>query len=134
MAPHTVAQSLKTALLAAKMLELLGYGVCPASDEPRGDIIQAVRLDTAEKLCAFCQGIQAGSPIDSYVTPEPWDMPGYESPVIMAAGTFVSGASIEISADGPLREPYVAYLQGGLTYESGKLAVMCAIDKVCQKK
>lgn len=134
MAPHTVAQSLKTALLAAKMLELLGYGVCPASDEPRGDIIQAVRLDTAEKLCAFCQGIQAGSPIDSYVTPEPWDMPGYESPVIMAAGTFVSGASIEISADGPLREPYVAYLQGGLTYESGKLAVMCAIDRACQKK
>ena len=133
MAPHTVAQSMKTALLAAKMLEFLGYEVCPSSSEARGDIIQAIKLGSAEKLCAFCQGIQAGSPVDSYVTPEPWDMPGYESPVIMAAGTFVSGASIEISADGPLREPYIAYLQGGLTYESGKLAVLCAIDNISQK-
>ncbi len=134
MAPHVVAQSMKTALLAAKMLEILGYEVCPSSAEPRGDIIQAVKLGSAEKLCAFCRGIQAGSPVDSYVTPEPWDMPGYENPVIMAAGTFVSGASIEISADGPLREPYIAYLQGGLTYESGKLAVMCAIDRIAEKE
>lgn len=134
MAPHVVAQSMKTALLAAKMLELSGFEVCPTSEEARGDIIQAVKLGSAEKLCAFCQGIQAGSPVDSYVTPEPWDMPGYENPVIMAAGTFVSGASIEISADGPIREPYIAYLQGGLTYESGKLAVMCAVDRISEEK
>ena len=130
MAPHVVAQSVKTSLLAAKMLEELGYEVCPSSEEARGDIIQAVKLGDPKKLCAFCQGIQAGSPIDAYVTPEPWDMPGYENQVIMAAGTFVSGASIEISADGPIREPYVAYMQGGLTYESGKLAVMCAINRI----
>ncbi len=130
MAPHVVAQSVKTSLLAAKMLEELGYEVCPSSLEARGDIIQAVKLSDPKKLCAFCQGIQAGSPIDSYVRPEPWDMPGYENQVIMAAGTFVSGASIEISADGPIREPYVAYMQGGLTYESGKLAVMCAINRI----
>ena len=130
MAPHVVAQSVKTSLLAAKMLEELGYEVCPSSTEPRGDIIQAVKLNNPDKLCAFCQGIQAGSPIDAYVTPMPWDMPGYENQVIMAAGTFVSGASIEISADGPIREPYVAYMQGGLTYESGKLAVMCAINRI----
>lgn len=130
MAPHVVAESMKTALLAARMLEILGYEVCPPSSEARGDIIQAVKLGSADKLCAFCQGIQAGSPVDSYVTPEPWDMPGYENQVIMAAGTFVSGASIEISADGPLREPYIAYMQGGLTYESGKLAVLCAVSRM----
>lgn len=130
MAPHVVAESLKTSLLAAKMLELSGYEVCPSSDETRGDIIQAVKLGSSEKLCAFCQGIQAGSPVDAFVTPMPWDMPGYENQVIMAAGTFTSGASIEISADGPIREPYVAYMQGGLTYESGKLAVMCAVNNI----
>ncbi|MBR5156360.1 MAG: methionine gamma-lyase family protein [Clostridia bacterium] len=129
-APHVVAESIKTSLLAAKMLELSGYEVCPTSDEARGDIIQAVKLGSPEKLCAFCQGIQAGSPVDAFVTPMPWDMPGYENKVIMAAGTFTSGASIEISADGPIREPYVAYMQGGLTYESGKLAVMCAINNI----
>ncbi len=132
LAPHTVAESMKTALLTAKMLELLGYEVCPASDDARGDIIQAVKLGSAQKLCAFCEGIQAGSPVDSYVTPEPWDMPGYENQVIMAAGTFVSGASIEISADGPLRKPYIAYMQGGLTYESGKLAVLCAVSRMME--
>lgn len=130
LAPHVVAQSLKTALLAARMLELAGFSVCPASDEPRGDIIQAVRLGDEKKLCAFCRGVQRGAPIDSFVTPEPWDMPGYENQVIMAAGAFVSGASIEISADGPIRPPYVAYLQGGLTYESGKLGVLCAVNNV----
>ena len=130
LAPHVVAQSLKTALLAARMLELAGFSVCPASDEPRGDIIQAVRLGDEEKLCAFCRGVQRGAPIDSFVTPEPWDMPGYENQVIMAAGAFVSGASIEISADGPIRPPYVAYLQGGLTYESGKVGVLCAVNNV----
>ena len=130
MAPHVVAESMKTALLAARMLEILGYEVCPPSSEARGDIIQAVKLGSADKLCAFCQGIQAGSPVDSYVTPEPWDMPGYENQVIMAAGTFVSGASIEISADGPLREPYIAYMQGGLPNESGKHAVLCAVSRM----
>ena len=112
------------------MLELSGYEVCPESGAARTDIIQAVKLGSAEKVCAFCQGIQKGSPIDSNVTPEPWDMPGYESPVIMAAGTFVSGASIEISADAPIREPYAAYLQGGLTYESAQIALLCAIDNI----
>ncbi len=130
LAPHVVMQSLKSAALAARMLELAGYDVCPASTDARTDIIQAVRLGNAEKVCAFCQGIQKGSPVDSQVTPEPWDMPGYESPVIMAAGTFVSGASIEISADAPIREPFAVYMQGGLTYESAKVALLCAMDKI----
>ncbi len=130
LAPHTVLQSMKSSALAAKMLELSGFDTCPASNEDRTDIIQAVKLGDSEKVCAFCQGIQKGSPIDSQVTPMPWDMPGYESPVIMAAGTFVSGASIEISADAPIREPFAVYLQGGLTYESAKIALLCAIDKI----
>ncbi len=130
LAPHTVMQSLKSAVLAARMLELSGFPVCPASDEARMDIIQATCLGSPEKVCAFCQGIQKGSPIDSVVQPEPWDMPGYESPVIMAAGTFISGASIEISADAPIREPYAVYLQGGLTYESAKVALLCAMDNL----
>lgn len=130
LAPHTVQQSLKSAALAAKMLELSGFSVSPASNAERTDIIQAIKLGDAEKVCAFCRGIQKGSPIDSNVTPEPWDMPGYESPVIMAAGTFVSGASIEISADAPIREPYAVYLQGGLTYESAQVALLCAIDNI----
>ena len=130
MAPHTVAQSLKTAVFAAEMFSLLGFEVAPTSFENRGDIIQAVKLNSAENLCAFCRGIQRGAPIDSFVVPEPWDMPGYSDQVIMAAGAFVSGASIEISADGPLREPFAAYMQGGLTYESGKIAVLCAADNI----
>ncbi len=130
LAPHTVLQSMKSAALAAKMLELAGFDTCPNSHEARTDIIQAVKLGNAEKVCAFCQGIQKGSPIDSQVKPEPWDMPGYESPVIMAAGTFVSGASIEISADAPIREPFAVYLQGGLTYESAKIALLCAINHI----
>ena len=130
MAPHTVAQSLKTAVFAAEMFSLLGFTVAPLPNEKRGDIIQAIKLETKENLCAFCRGIQRGAPIDSFVTPEPWDMPGYSDQVIMAAGAFVSGASIEISADGPLRAPYAAYMQGGLTYESGKLSVLCAADNI----
>jgi len=130
LAPHTVLQSMKSAALAAKMLELAGFDTCPRSSDDRTDIIQAIRLGDADKVCAFCQGIQKGSPIDSQVCPMPWDMPGYESPVIMAAGTFVSGASIEISADAPIREPYAVYLQGGLTYESAKIALLCAIDRI----
>ena len=130
LAPHTVAQSLKTAVFAAEMFSLLGFEVAPTSTEIRGDIIQAVKLNSADNVCAFCRGIQRGAPIDSFVTPEPWDMPGYSDPVIMAAGAFVSGASIEISADGPLREPFAAYMQGGLTYESGKLSVLCAANNI----
>lgn len=130
MAPHTVAQALKTAVLTAKVFEKLGYDVSPKAEDIRGDIIQSVKFGSSEKLCAFCRGIQRGAPIDSFVVPEPWDMPGYENQVIMAAGAFVSGASIEISADGPIRPPYAAYMQGGLTYESGKLSVLCAADYI----
>jgi len=133
LAPHTVSQSVKTAILAARMLELAGYPVCPTSSEPRHDIIQAVKLFDKEKLCAFCAGIQRGAPIDSFVTPMPWDMPGYNEQVIMAAGAFVSGASIEISADAPIKEPFICYMQGGLTYESGKIAVLCAVSDILEK-
>lgn len=129
-APHTVAQALKTAMFAAYVFEKLGCEVEPRYDEPRYDIIQAVRCGTPERLCAVCRGIQYGSPVDAYVTPEPWAMPGYQDEVIMAAGTFVSGASIELSADGPLRPPYTAYLQGGLTYESGKYGILCAAQEM----
>lgn len=133
MAPHIVGESIKTAILAAKMLEIAGFEVCPSSFEDRTDIIQAVKLKSEECLCAFCRGIQAGSPIDSHVAPVPWDMPGYENKVIMAAGAFVSGASIEISADAPIKPPYVGYLQGGLTYESGKIAIIKAVDNILGK-
>lgn len=127
-APHTVAASLKTAALAAYMFEKLGYEVSPRYDEDRHDIIQTIQFLSKEPLCAFCRGIQAGSPVDAYVTPEPWDMPGYSDQVIMAAGTFVSGASIELSADAPIREPYTAFFQGGLTYESGKYGIMTSAE------
>lgn len=133
-APHTVAQAKKTAALAAYIFDKLGYPVEPAWSDERHDIIQTVRLGTPERLCAFCRGIQSGSPVDAYVTPEPWDMPGYADKVIMAAGTFVSGASIELSADGPLRPPYTAFFQGGLTYESGKYAIMTAADMIISGK
>ena len=128
-APHTTAQAIKTAHLAAYMFgeRGLGFEVEPRWDEKRYDIIQAVITHSPEALCAICRGIQAGSPIDSYVTPEPWEMPGYADKVIMAAGAFTQGSSIELSADGPLRPPYTAYLQGGLTYESGKIGIMSAV-------
>ncbi len=131
-APHTTAQALKTAHLAAYMFGSrgLGFDVEPEWNEKRYDIIQAVITHSPEGLCAICRGIQAGSPIDSYVTPEPWEMPGYTDKVIMAAGAFTQGSSIELSADGPLREPYTAYLQGGLTYESGKIGIMSAVQEV----
>ncbi|MBR6681196.1 MAG: methionine gamma-lyase family protein [Clostridia bacterium] len=127
-APHTTAQAIKTAYLAAYMFgeDGLGFEVEPSWREPRYDIIQAVITHSRESLCAICRGIQAGSPVDAYVTPEPWAMPGYSDEVIMAAGAFTQGSSIELSADGPLREPYIAYLQGGLTYESGKIGIMSA--------
>ena len=135
-APHTTAQALKTAHLAAYMFgeNGLGFDVEPAWDEERYDIIQAVITHSPEGLCAICRGIQAGSPIDSYVVPEPWEMPGYTDKVIMAAGAFTQGSSIELSADGPLRPPYTAYLQGGLTYESGKIGIMSAVEEVLRSK
>lgn len=128
MAPHVVAQALKAAELCACVYNKLGYEVDPAPNSSRHDIIQSVKCKTPEKLIAFCQGIQAGAPVDSFVKPEPWDMPGYQEQVIMAAGAFTQGASIELSADGPLKEPYTAYMQGGLTYESAKLGIMSAVQ------
>ncbi len=128
LAPHTVSQALKTAVFCARLLELMGYKTTPAWDATRSDIIQMVELGNPDLLKRFCKGIQAGAPVDAYVSPEPWDMPGYDCPVIMAAGTFISGASIELSADGPMRAPYCAYLQGGLTFESGRLGIMIAAD------
>ena len=129
-APHTVAQALKTAHLAAYVFEALGFAVEPRWNEQRYDIIQTVITGSPEGLCALCRGIQAGSPVDAYVTPEPWAMPGYNDPVIMAAGAFVQGSSIELSADGPLRPPYTAYFQGGLTYESGKIGILSAAQSM----
>lgn len=128
LAPHVVAQAVKTATLAAAVCEILGLQSTPAPDAPRSDIIEALEWGTPERLVAFCQGIQMASPVDSMALPEPWDMPGYQDPVIMAAGTFVSGASIELSADAPMRAPYAVYLQGGLTYSHGKLALIRALE------
>ena len=133
LAPHVVAQAVRTATLAAAACELLGMRTTPAPEAPRTDIIQALELGTPERLIAFCQGIQMASPIDSMALPEPWDMPGYQHQVIMAAGTFVSGASIELSADAPMREPYTAFLQGGLTYSHGKLAIRRALEYMQEK-
>lgn len=133
MAPHTVAQAVKTAAFAAGIMELLGYETQPRSDAVRHDIIQMIHLERPEAVKRFCKGIQSGAPVDSYVTPEPWDMPGYDCPVIMAAGAFIQGASIELSADAPMREPYTVYLQGGLTYESGKAGVMLAVEELLKE-
>ncbi len=131
-APHTTAQALKTAHLAAYIFEHMGYTVEPKWNEERHDIIQSVIMGSPEGLCAFCRGIQKGSPVDAFVTPEPWEMPGYGDPVIMAAGTFVQGSSIELSADGPIRPPYTAFFQGGLTYESGKIGILSAAESVLE--
>ena len=133
MAPHIVAQALKTACFCAAMMDELGLESSPAYDEPRSDIIQMIKLGSPENMQRFCIGIQAGAPVDSYVTPEPWAMPGYDCPVIMAAGAFIQGSSIELSADGPIREPYMVYMQGGLTYESGKLGIMMAVSAMLDK-
>lgn len=128
LAPHTVAQSLKSAVLFAGVFERAGLVSMPASDAPRSDIVQALRFQEAGGLIAFCKSIQQAAPIDSFVTPEPWDMPGYQSQVIMAAGAFVQGSSIELSADGPITPPYTAYVQGGLTYAHGRMGAMFAVD------
>ena len=132
-APHTVAQALKTAAFAAYIFEKIGYYTTPKWNDDRFDIIQAIHLLSGDKLCAFCRGIQAGSPVDSFVSPEPWNMPGYSDPVIMAAGTFTQGASIELSADGPMKDPFIAFFQGGLTYESGKMGILSAAQYVFEK-
>ena len=130
MAPHTVAQALKTALLASRLFDNLGFETSPSSKEARADIIQAIKMETPERLVAFCQGIQTASPVDSMAMPEPWNMPGYDDQVVMAAGTFVAGASIELSADGPIREPYTAFMQGGLTYVHGRIALSEALRRM----
>lgn len=129
-APHVTGEALKTAVFAAALFEILGFDVTPKYNETRGDIVQVIKLNTAENLINFCKGIQSGSAVDSFVSPEPSDMPGYEDQVIMAAGAFTLGSSIELSADGPLRDPYAAWMQGGLNFHSGKLGVMLAADKM----
>ena len=133
-APEAVCGALKTSVFATALFDELGYEAFPKYDEKRTDIIAAIKLNGAKELCAFCEGIQSGSPIDSGVTPEPWDMPGYDSKVIMAAGAFTMGASIEISADAPLREPYAVWVQGGLTFASGKIAIMKAAERVLRDR
>ena len=131
--PLVVSGALKGAIFAANLYERLGFTVLPNGTESRHDIIQAIALKTPERLCAFCEGIQAGAPVDSYVTPEPWDMPGYDSKVIMAAGAFVQGSSIELSADGPLREPYNVYFQGGLTWHHAKFGILMSLQKLYER-
>ena len=130
MAPHTVLQAMKAATLCASVFSILGYETDPKPHDGRHDIIQSVKFGDKDKMIAFIQGIQKGAPVDSFVVPEPWDMPGYQDQVIMAAGAFVQGSSIELSADAPLREPYIAYKQGGLTYESAKLGITVAVDNI----
>lgn len=132
-APEVVANAVKTATFTAKIMSMLGFECLPKPEEKRGDIITTVLMKNAENLIAFCQGVQKGSPIDSYVTPEPWDMPGYDSQVIMAAGAFNMGASIELSADAPLREPFAAYVQGGLTFPTGRMGILTAIQEMYDK-
>ena len=127
-APSVVASALKTAIFASKILEELGYNANPRFNEKRGDIVQTLIFNDKEKLIKFCQGIQSASPVDSFAIPEPGDMGGYEDKVIMAAGTFTEGSTIELSCDGPIREPYIAYMQGGLTYYYGKMGVLKAIE------
>lgn len=133
-APEIVANALKTATFTAAIMTQLGFECYPKPEEPRGDIITAVLMKKEENLIAFCRGVQKGSPVDSFVIPEPWDMPGYDSQVIMAAGAFNNGASIELSADAPLREPYAAYVQGGLTYATGRMGILLALQEMYEKR
>ena len=132
LAPHTVAQALKTAVFCTAMMDEIGVESVPGIEEKRSDIIQMVKLRDPERMKRFCRGIQAGAPVDSFVTPQPAPMPGYDCPIIMAAGAFVQGSSIELSADGPMRDPYTVYMQGGLTFESGKLGVMMAVSAMLE--
>lgn len=130
LAPHIVSQSIKGSILMAKVYEELGYTVNPKSDDFRSDLIQSITFSSENELVDFCQGIQQAAPVDSFVTPQPWDMPGYSNKVIMAAGAFIQGSSIEFSADAPIKSPYIAFAQGGLTYEHVKLGIMFAIEKI----
>ena len=132
-APHVTGEALKTAVFTSALYETFGYEVTPRWDEPRADIIQVVKLENPASLIAFCQGVQKGAPVDAFVVPEPWDMPGYDSQVIMAAGAFTLGASIELSADAPLREPYAAWMQGALNFHSGKLGAMLAAQSMLEQ-
>lgn len=132
-APHTVGEALKGAVFSSALFSNFGFDTTPAYDAPRGDIVQSLGLGNEERLVAFCQGVQSGSPIDSFVLPEPWDMPGYDSKVVMAAGAFTMGSSIELSADAPIREPYYAWMQGGLTFHSAKLCAMLAAQKMLEE-
>lgn len=133
LAPHITMEALKGAIFCSRLFETLGFQVSPGVDSPRSDIIQAIRFNEKEPLILFCQGIQKGSPVDSFVNAEPWDMPGYSDQVIMAAGAFIQGSSIELSADAPIRPPYIAYLQGGLTYQHSKIGVLIAVQKLLDK-
>ena len=130
MAPHIVAECLKGAVFAAAMFESAGFSSSPKAEDMRGDIVQSVTFHRGEQVVDFCRIIQASSPVDAFVSPEPWAMPGYDSPVVMAAGTFVQGSSVELSADGPIKPPFIAYMQGGLVYEQTKLAVMRSVEKM----
>ncbi len=132
--PHIVGEALKTAVFAASLFDLLGFNVTPRFDETRHDIIQAICLKNKDNLTAFCRGLQKGAPVDSYVVPEPWDMPGYDNQVIMSAGAFTSGSSIELSADAPLREPFAVWMQGSLNFHSGKLGVMLAAEEMFKRE
>lgn len=134
LAPTVTAGALKGAVFAASIYEKLGYTVVPNSTESRHDIIQAVEFGNKDAMCAFCEGIQAAAPVDSYVTPEPWPMPGYDSDVIMAAGAFVQGSSIELSADGPIKEPYAVYFQGGLTWYHAKVGILMSLQKLYERQ
>ena len=133
LAPHIVLQAVKTAIFASAVFSRLGYQVTPSANDRRSDIIQTIRLETKERLCNFCIAIQKNSPVDAHVVPVPAIIPGYQDEIIMAAGTFVQGASIELSADGPCREPYNVYFQGGLTFEHGRIAIMSAAKMVGEK-
>lgn len=133
LSPHIVAEALKVSVLSAKMFEELGFEVCPKYEDERSDIIQGIKLGSAESVITFCKAIQESAPVDSYVSPEPWEMPGYNDPVIMAAGSFIQGSSIELSADAPIKAPYIAYLQGGLTYEHGKIGLYIALQRLHEK-
>ena len=130
MAPKVVNGAVKGAMLCGKAYEMLGFDIRPGVNDDRSDIIQSVKLGSPEAVVAFCEGIQAAAPIDSHVTPVPWAMPGYESDVVMAAGAFVQGSSIELSADAPIREPYIVYFQGGLTYEHSKFGVLKSMNQL----
>ena len=132
-APHTVGEALKSAVYISALFESFGYDTTPKYNAVRGDIVQSLGLENEESLIAFCQGIQSGSPIDSYLTPEPWNMPGYDSKVVMAAGAFTLGSSIELSADAPIREPFYAWIQGGLNFHSAKICALLAAQQMLEK-